>query len=90
MVVQCMGIGSRKADFAKVICRRANILAATDYFSKWAEAILLREVKKETIIRFIKKHIIHRYGVPRCIITDNGKQFSNRLVDELCKKYKYK
>ncbi|KAM1699106.1 hypothetical protein ACFX13_030926 [Malus domestica] len=66
------------------------ILAATDYFSKWAEAIPLREVKKETVVRFIKEHIIHRYGVPRYIITDNGKQFSNRLVDELCEKYKFK
>ncbi|KAM2061590.1 hypothetical protein ACFX1T_046628 [Malus domestica] len=55
----------------------AYILAATDYFSKWAEAIPLREVKKETMIRFIKEHIIHRYGVPRYIITDNEKQFSN-------------
>ncbi|KAB2609177.1 S2-RNase [Pyrus ussuriensis x Pyrus communis] len=68
----------------------AYILAATDYFSKWAEAIPLREVKKETVVRFIKEHIIHRYGVPRYIITDNGKQFSNRLVDELCDKYKFK
>ncbi|KAM1908815.1 hypothetical protein ACFX1X_028672 [Malus domestica] len=68
----------------------AYILAATDYFSKWAEAIPLREVKKETVVRFIKEHIIHRYGVPRYIITNNGKQFSNRLVDELCEKYKFK
>ncbi|KAM1727408.1 hypothetical protein ACFX12_018051 [Malus domestica] len=68
----------------------AYILAATYYFSKWAEAIPLREVKKETVVRFIKEHIIHRYGVPRYIITDNGKQFSNRLVDELCEKYKFK
>ncbi|KAM0980477.1 hypothetical protein ACFX2A_013913 [Malus domestica] len=42
----------------------AYILAVTDYFSKWAEAIPLKEVKKET--------------------------FSNRLVDELCEKYKFK
>ncbi|KAM1166245.1 hypothetical protein PS1_025876 [Malus domestica] len=68
----------------------AYFLAATNYFSKWAEAIPLREVKKETVVRFIKEHIIHRYGVPRYIITDNGKQFSNRLVDELCEKYKFK
>ncbi|KAM1249238.1 hypothetical protein ACFX2G_032626 [Malus domestica] len=68
----------------------AYILAATDYFSKWAEAIPLREVKKETVVCFIKGHIIHRYGVPRYIVTDNGKQFSNRLMDELCEKYKFK
>ncbi|KAM2690737.1 hypothetical protein EV1_043866 [Malus domestica] len=68
----------------------AYILAATDYFSKWAEAIPLKEVKKETVVCFIKGHIIHRYGVPRYIVTDNGKQFSNRLMDELCEKYRFK
>ncbi|KAM2252327.1 hypothetical protein FF2_006669 [Malus domestica] len=68
----------------------AYILAATDFFSKWAEAIPLKEVKKETVVRFIKEHIIHRYGMSRYIVTDNGKQFSNRLVDELCEKYKFK
>ena len=29
------------------------ILAATDYFSKWAEAIPLKEVKKENVVNFI-------------------------------------
>ena len=29
------------------------ILATTDYFSKWAEAIPLREVKKENVVNFI-------------------------------------
>jgi hypothetical protein len=29
------------------------ILAATDYFSKWAEAAALKEVKKETVVKFI-------------------------------------
>ncbi|KAM1140672.1 hypothetical protein EV1_040337 [Malus domestica] len=53
--------------------REAYILAATDYFSKWVEAILLREVKKETVVYFIKEHIIYRYSVSRYIITNNGK-----------------
>nr|XP_027099019.1 uncharacterized protein LOC113718303 [Coffea arabica] len=48
------------------------ILAATDYFSKWAEAVPLREVKKENVVDFIRSHIIYRYGVPRYIITDNA------------------
>ncbi|CAL9004724.1 unnamed protein product [Prunus brigantina] len=37
------------------------ILAATDYFSKWAEAVPLKEVKKENVVNFIKVNIIHRY-----------------------------
>ena len=48
------------------------ILAITDYFSKWAEAISLAEVKTSNVVNFIKHHVIHRFGVPRRIIHDNG------------------
>ncbi|XP_028078733.1 uncharacterized protein K02A2.6-like [Camellia sinensis] len=66
------------------------ILSATDYFSKWAEAVLLKEVKKEIVIDFIKSHIIYRYGVPRYIITDNGKPFYNSLMDKFCERFGFK
>ena len=66
------------------------ILAATDYFSKWAEAIPLKEVKKENVADFIRAHIIFRYGVPRYIITDNGKPFCNSLIDRLCLQFEFK
>ncbi|XP_057793051.1 uncharacterized protein LOC131009656 [Salvia miltiorrhiza] len=66
------------------------ILVATDYFSKWAEALPLKEVKKETVADFIKTRIIYRYGVPRYIITDNGTPFSNTLINKLCEKFGFK
>ena len=67
------------------------ILAVTDYFSKWVEVVLpLREVKKETVVNFIQTHLIYQYGVPRYIITDNGKPFYNRLMKELCEKFGFK
>ncbi|KAA0059585.1 uncharacterized protein E5676_scaffold640G00360 [Cucumis melo var. makuwa] len=66
------------------------ILAATDYFSKWAEAIPLREAKKENVANFIRSHIIYRYGIPHRIVTDNGRQFSNNMIDKLCEKFKFK
>ncbi|KAL0434370.1 UNVERIFIED_CONTAM: hypothetical protein Slati_2771300 [Sesamum latifolium] len=44
------------------------ILAATDYFSKWAEAVPLKEVKKENVADFIRTNIIYRYGVPRTTV----------------------
>jgi hypothetical protein len=40
------------------------ILAATDYFSRWAEAIPLREVKSDNVINFLERHIIYRFGIP--------------------------
>ncbi|KAL0416098.1 UNVERIFIED_CONTAM: hypothetical protein Slati_3441700 [Sesamum latifolium] len=66
------------------------ILAATDYFSKWAEAVPLKEVKKKNVADFILTNIIYRYGVPRYIITDNGKPFCNSLIDKLCQKFGFK
>jgi hypothetical protein len=41
------------------------ILAVTDYFSKWAKAIPLREVKFDNVINFLEWHIIYRFRVPR-------------------------
>ncbi|XP_031127436.1 uncharacterized protein LOC116029524 [Ipomoea triloba] len=63
----------------------AYILAATDYFSKWAEAVALKEVKKENVADFLRVHIIYRFGIPRYILTDNGKPFDNKLMDKICK-----
>ena len=55
------------------------ILAITDYFSKWAEAIPLKEVKSSDVIKFVKHHVIYRFGVPRRIVHDNGPSSSARL-----------
>ena len=51
------------------------ILAITNYFSKWTEAIPLIEVKTFNMVNFIKHHVIQRFGVPKLIIHDNGPQF---------------
>ncbi|KAL0307314.1 UNVERIFIED_CONTAM: hypothetical protein Sradi_6148700 [Sesamum radiatum] len=51
------------------------ILAATDYFSKWAEAVPLKEVKKENVTDFIRTT---SFIATECldIIADNGKPFA--------------
>ncbi|KAK4388594.1 hypothetical protein Sango_2466000 [Sesamum angolense] len=66
------------------------ILATTNNFSKWAEVVPLKEVEKENVANFIRTHIIYNYGVPRYIITDNGKPFCNSLIDKLCQKFGFK
>ena len=66
------------------------ILATTDYFSKWAEVVPLRELKKEMVVNFIRTHLIYWYGVLCYIITDNGKPFYSRLMTELCDKFGFK
>jgi transposase InsO family protein len=48
---------------------------ATDYFTKWVEAIPLKKVTSENMIEFVKEHIIYRFGIPQTITTDQGAQF---------------
>ena len=65
------------------------ILAAIYYFSKWAEAAVLKEVKKETVVNFIQINIIYRYRMPRYIITDNEKEFYNTTMNKLCAQFDF-
>ncbi|XP_016470775.1 uncharacterized protein LOC107793021 [Nicotiana tabacum] len=59
------------------------ILAATDYFLKWAKVVALKEVKKENIANFIRVNITYRFGIPRYIIIYNGKPFDNKLMNKI-------
>jgi hypothetical protein len=40
------------------------VLVATNYFTKWTEAVLLKNMTHKEVIHFISKHIIHRFGIP--------------------------
>jgi hypothetical protein len=51
------------------------ILAITDYFTKWVEAIPMKSVTSKDVINFIKEHVIHRFGIPHTIMTDGGSVF---------------
>ena len=74
----------------KFFDKHSYILAVTNYFSKWIEVAVFREVKKETIVNFIKRNIIIRYGIPCYIITDNGKEFYNKSMDKFRNDFGFK
>jgi IS30 family transposase len=50
------------------------LLIAVDKFSKWIEARLITNVRSKQAALFFTD-TIHHFGVPNCIITDNGTQF---------------
>uniref|UniRef100_A0A2N9GAJ7 RNA-directed DNA polymerase n=1 Tax=Fagus sylvatica TaxID=28930 RepID=A0A2N9GAJ7_FAGSY len=54
------------------------ILVATEYFSKWVEAVPLRKATGAAVANFIREHIITRFGIPHKIISDNGTPFVNK------------
>ncbi|GLJ30929.1 hypothetical protein SUGI_0616100 [Cryptomeria japonica] len=63
------------------------IITATEYFTKWIEAIPMTYITGVQISKFLLNYIICRYGVPLAIVTDNGRPFKNKDVKELCEKF---
>ncbi|WVZ97329.1 hypothetical protein U9M48_042877 [Paspalum notatum var. saurae] len=51
------------------------ILVATDYFTKWVEAIPMKNATTKDVVNFVKEHIIYRFGIPQTITTDQGTVF---------------
>ncbi|XP_024632806.1 protein NYNRIN-like [Medicago truncatula] len=62
------------------------ILVGIDYFTKWIEAIPLKEVTQEDVINFIQNYIIYRFGIPETITTDQGSVFTGRKMVEAANK----
>ena len=56
------------------------ILVAIDYFTKWVKAASYASVTRSMVVRFIKREIICRCGLPRKIITDNGTNLNNKMM----------
>jgi hypothetical protein len=55
----------------------SRLLVAIDKFSKWIEVRPLTSIRSEQAVAFFT-NIIHRFGVPNSIITDNGTQFTGK------------
>jgi dihydroneopterin aldolase len=66
------------------------VLVATDYFTKWTEAVPLKNMTHKEVIEFITEHIIHRFGIPQILTTDQGTSFVSKEVREFAKLYKIK
>jgi hypothetical protein len=66
------------------------VLVATYYFTKWTEAIALKNMTHREVIEFITEHIIHRFDIPQTLTTDKGTSFMSKEVREFAKSYKIK
>ena len=59
------------------------MLFTIDKFTKLIEARLISTIKSEQAILFFLD-IVHRFGVPNSIITDNGTQFTGKKFLRFC------
>ena len=63
------------------------ILLAMDYVSKWVEATTCPINDVITIVGFIQRNILSRFGVPITIISDEGSHFENKVFEKLMSRY---
>ena len=54
-----------------------HLLVAVDKFTKWIEAKPITNIRSEEAVKFFLD-IIYRFGVPNCIITDHGTNFTRK------------
>lgn len=63
------------------------LLLFQDTFSKWVEFKPLRRATGQTVSDAFEKLVLHRYGAPNTLLSDNGPQYANKLFIELAKQY---
>ena len=63
------------------------ILLAMDYVSKWVEAAAYPKNDANTILGFLQRNILSRFGTPRTIISDGGSYFANKVFEKLISRY---
>ena len=63
------------------------ILLTMDYVSKWVEAISYPRNDVNTVVGFIQRNILSRFGAHSTIISDEGSHFANKVFAELMSGY---
>ena len=60
------------------------IMVGVDYFTKWAEAEPLATITEQKVCNIVWCSIICRFGIPKALVSDNGKQFDNPKFRNFC------
>ena len=70
--------------------QKKYILVCVDYVTKRVEAKALFSDTENSVVSFLYEDIFTRFGVPREIVTDQGGQFTSKLMEKLMEEYKVK
>ena len=63
-----------------------HLLVTVDKFTKWIEVKPITNICSEEEVNFFLD-IIYRFGVPNCIITDHGTNFTGKKFLDFCDGY---
>ena len=60
------------------------MLVTVDYFTKWAKAEALANIRNVDVKKFVWNNIVTRFEVPDSLISDNGLQFDSKAFRTFC------
>ena len=60
------------------------VLVMVDCFSRWTEACPLPDKMALAVADAFFQHIVCRFGMPSVIHSDQGREFENKVIQELC------
>lgn len=66
------------------------LIVATDYMTKWAEALPVKQATQDVAADFIFSHVACRFGCPLELVTDRGSHFVGGVVTALLSKLSVK
>lgn len=61
-----------------------HLVVAIDYFTRWAEVKALASITSKQVQEFFGEDVICRYGIPKVLITDNGRKFDSNTFKDFC------
>ncbi|XP_050232458.1 uncharacterized protein LOC126681087 [Mercurialis annua] len=70
--------------FTPTTGQKKFLIVAVDHFTKWIEVEAVSTITEARIRDFFWRQIVCRFGIPRALVTDNGKQFNCRAFKEFC------
>ena len=60
------------------------VLVMVDCFSRWTEACPLQDKTALSVADAFFQHVVCRFGMPSVIHSDQGREFENKVMQELC------
>lgn len=66
------------------------LFVVQDELSKWVELFPMRAATAKRVVDCLVNHVFCRYGSPKSILSDNGSQFTSKIMKRMCKDWKIK
>jgi hypothetical protein len=64
------------------------VMVMTDAFTKYTELVAIEKKEADIVARAFFERWICRFSAPRLVISDQGKEFCNKVLDGVCERWK--